>query len=95
MRCSLSVGSTQVSATTHLESLLHARILSGCAVEVDLLRGDSRLIGGNAGSGLGATGRQDAYLYASDMRSLGGELTVGLVFWFVLNDGWGEDTADF
>ena len=64
-------------------------------MEVDLLRGDSRLIGGNAGSGLGATGRQDAYLYASDMRSLGGELTVGSVFWFVLNDGWGEDTADF
>ncbi len=25
----------------------------------------------------------------------GGEFTVGLVFWFVLNDGWGEDTADF
>ena len=71
MRCFLSVGLTQVSAMTHLESLLHARILSGCVVEMDLLWGDSRQIGGHAGSGLGATGKQGAYLYASDTRSLG------------------------
>ena len=53
MHCSLLVGLTWVSTMTYLESLLHARFFSGCAVEVALLWGYSRLIGGHAGSGLG------------------------------------------
>ena len=41
--CSLSVGLTQGSAVTYLESLLHARNPSGGTVVVALLRGCSRL----------------------------------------------------
>ncbi len=37
VHCSLLVGSTQVSTMTYLKPLLHAQILSGCAVEVALL----------------------------------------------------------
>ena len=77
---SLLVGLTQVSTMTQLESLLRAQILSGCAVEVALLQGYSRLIEGHAGSGFGATGGQDAYSYATGTRSLGGGLLIGLVF---------------